>query len=198
MIPYEEYVAHRTAEKKTFTATKLTSQNGLEEDWDDEPSCPPRGTLPGVRSTLPSLENEWRLMADQDPHPKSVAGDSGHDTMTTTTETEPVMDNEELSGAVGGTDGNTSTGYCFDVKWKEENLLIEINDENVAVHRTPAASLTPVPVSMECEMFSPQESPWGKKPCNRDLTAAQLSKSAPPLCLKPDSELVWYGTLGLL
>ena len=78
-------------------------------------------------------------MADQDPHPRSVAGDSGHGTMATTTGTEPVASNEELIGAMGGTDENVSTGYCSDVKWKEEG----INDENVTIPQTPAAASTP-------------------------------------------------------
>ena len=43
-------------------------------------------------------------MADQDPCPDSVAGRSGHGTMTV--KTEPVAENEELIGAVGGTDEN--------------------------------------------------------------------------------------------
>ena len=44
-------------------------------------------------------------------------------------------------------------------------------------------------------MFSPLESPGGKKPCFRELTTARLLKSVPPLCLKPDysyAELVGY------
>ena len=41
VVPYEEYVAHRAAEKKALTATKLTSLNELEEDWDDEMPCSP-------------------------------------------------------------------------------------------------------------------------------------------------------------
>ena len=73
-------------------------------------------------------------MADKDPHPESVAGDSGHGTMAMTAETEPVTGNEELIRAVGGTDENISTGYCSDIEWKEEDPLIEINDENVTIH----------------------------------------------------------------
>ena len=195
MIPYEEYVVCRTAEKKTLTTTQLTSQNELEENWDDELPLSPRGTPPGARSTLPSQEDKWRLMADQDPHPEFDTGDSGHGTMAMTAETKPVTGNEELIGAVGGTDGNTSTGYCSDIEWKEEDLLIEINDENVTVHQTPAASLTPVPVLTESEIFSPPELPRGKKRCFRESTPAWLSKSAPPLCLKQDysdAELVGY------
>ena len=134
-------------------------------------------------------------MADQDPHLESVAGDSAHGTMAVTAETKPVTGNKEFIGAMGGTDENISTGYCSDIKWKEEDPLIEINDENVTMHQTPAASLTPVPVLTKSEMFSPPESPGGKKPCFRELTAAQLLKSAPPLCLEPDysdAELVGY------
>ena len=43
---------------------------------------------------LPPKEEDWRLMADEDPCPDSVAGDSGHGTMTAKAET--VADNEEL------------------------------------------------------------------------------------------------------
>ena len=62
-------------------------------------------------------------MADQDPCPDSVAGDSGHGTVTV--KTEPVADIEELIGAVGGTDKNPSTQPCSDVEWNDKNLLIE-------------------------------------------------------------------------
>ena len=102
-------------------------------------------------------------MADQQPHPDSVAGDSGHGTMTV--EVETVTDDEELIGAVGGTDESPSTKHCSDVKWNDEDLLIEINDENIIVHQTPAATLTPVPVSNESEILLPPELPGGKKPC---------------------------------
>ena len=108
-------------------------------------------------------------MADQDPHPESVARDSGHGTMAMTDEIKPVTDNEELIGAVGGTDETTSTRHCSYVEWNEEDLLLEINNENVTIDQTPAAS-TPVPVLTESEMFSPPESPGGKKPCFRELT----------------------------
>ena len=153
VIPYKEYVGCRAAEKKTSTATKLTSQNELEENWDDELWCPPRSTRLGVRSAFPSKEDEWRLMADQDPCPESVAGDSGHGTMAMTAETESITDNEELIGAVGGTDENILTQHCSDIEWNEEDPLIEINDENINVHQTPAASSTPVPVSTESKTF---------------------------------------------
>ena len=111
----------------------MTSQIESEENWDDGLPHPPRGTLPGARSTPPSQEDEWKLMADQDPHPESVAGDSGHRTMAMSAETEPVTDTEKLIGAVGGTDENISTGYCSDIEWKEEDPLMEINDENITI-----------------------------------------------------------------
>ena len=93
----------------------MTSQNELEENW-DEPLCPSGSTLPGARSALPSQEDEWKLMADQDPRPESVAGDSGHETMAMTDEIEPVAGNEELTGAMGGTE-NISTRHYSDVEW---------------------------------------------------------------------------------
>ena len=78
--------------------------------------------------------------------------------------------------------------------WRDEDPLIEIDNENVTVHQTPAASPS-VPVLTKNEMFSPLESPGGKKPCLRELTTAWLLKSMPPLCFKPDysdAELVGY------
>ena len=69
--------------------------------------------LLGARSVLPPKEDEWKLMADQDPCPDSVAGDSGHGTMTV--EAETVADNEELIRAVGGTDEIPSTQHYLDV-----------------------------------------------------------------------------------
>ena len=87
--------------------------------------------LLGARSVLPNQEDEWKLMADQDLCPDSVAEDSGHGTMTVKAET--VADDEEFIRAVGGTDDNSSTQHCSYVKWNDEDLLIEINDENVTV-----------------------------------------------------------------
>ena len=78
-------------------------------------------------------------MADEDPYPDSVAGDSGHGTMTAEAET---ITNDELIGAVGAVDENHSTQPCSDVKWNDKDVLIEINDENVTVHQTPAAAST--------------------------------------------------------
>ena len=103
-----------------------------EENWDDEPLCPPRSPPLGARSILPPKEEEWRLMADQDLCPDSGAGDSGHGTMTAKAET--IADDEELIGTVGKIDENPSTQHCSDVERNETDMLIEINDENVTVH----------------------------------------------------------------
>ena len=99
-------------------------------------------------------------MADQDLCPDSVAG---HGTMTVKAET--IADDEESIRPVGGTDENPSTQYCSDVKWNDKDLLIEINDENVTVHQTPAAALTPVRLLNKSEMLWPPESTGGKKLC---------------------------------
>ena len=163
MIPYKEYAACKAAERKALTATKSTSEIEEEENWDDKPQCPPRSTPPSARVAPSSQEDGWRLMVTQDPCPDSVAGDSGHGTMAMTSETEPVTSNEELIGAMGGTDENVSTGYCADVEWKEEDILIEINDENVTIPQMPAAASTPVQALTESEMLSPTESLEGKK-----------------------------------
>ena len=168
VIPYKESAVCKAAEKKTLTVTKSTSRSDEEENWDDEPLCPPRSLPLGARSILPPNEEEWRLMADQDPHPDSVARDSGHGTMTA--EAETVADDEELIRAAGGIDENLSTQHCSDVEWNDEDVLIEINDENVTVHQTPVAASTPVHVSNESEMLSPPESPGGKKPCIQELS----------------------------
>ena len=82
-----------------------------------------------------------------------------------TVKVETVADDENLVGAVKGTHEDPSTQHCDDVKWNDEDLLIEINDENATIHWTPAAALTPVPILNESEMLSPPESPGGKKPC---------------------------------
>ena len=58
VIPYKEYAAHKAAEKKTSTATKLTLKSNEEENWDDEPLCPPRSTPLGARSVLPPKKEE--------------------------------------------------------------------------------------------------------------------------------------------
>ena len=42
VIPYKEYAASKVAEKKTSTATKSTSKNDKEENWDGELPSPPR------------------------------------------------------------------------------------------------------------------------------------------------------------
>ena len=142
-------------------------------------------------------------MVDQDPHSRSVAGDSGHGMMAMTSEAKLVDSNEALIRAVGGIDEdaligideNISAGYLSDVEWKEKDPLIKINDENVTIYQTPAAALTPIQPLTENEMLSPLESPMGKKPCFRESTAVCLSKTASPLCLEldhRDAELVGY------
>ena len=139
-----------------------------------------------MKPVLPSQEDEWKLMVDQDPHSGPVAGDSGHGTMVVTPEDKPVDSHEELVGAMGGTDEIVSTENLSDVEWKEDNPLIEINDENVTIPQIPDATLTPVQTSTENIMSSLLESPLRKKLCFRESITVFLSKGAPPLCLEPD------------
>ena len=87
-------------EQRASTVDRSTP--GEEEDWDVEPSLPPWETPPGASSMVPSEEDEWKQMIDQDPHSGSITGDSGHSTMTATWETESMEDVEELAGVVGG------------------------------------------------------------------------------------------------
>ena len=51
---------------------------------------------------IPSQEDEWKQMINQDPCSGLIAGDSGHGTMTVTMETESIKDVKELTGVVGG------------------------------------------------------------------------------------------------
>ena len=142
VISYKEYVVHKAVEEKASTASKPTLEN--EENWNEEPPLPPWETLPGVRPMLPSQEDERKLMVNQDPCCRSVAGDFGHGTMAVTSEAELVNSNEELIGAMGGIDENVLARYLSDVEWREDDPLIEINDENVTIPQTPAAASTPV------------------------------------------------------
>ena len=164
------------------------------ENWDEEPLLPPWETLPGVRPMLPSQEDEWTLMVDQEPCSGSITGDSGYGMMVMTSEAKPIDSNEELVGAMGAINENVSTGYLSDVKWKEDPL-IKFNDENVTIPQMPAAALTPVQASTENEMFSPLGLPLGKKPYFWESTTVHLLKAAPPLHLESnyhDTELVGY------
>ena len=85
VIPYKEYAACKAAEGKALTNRKPT----LEDEEMPLPP-PPNKTPPAAKPVLPSQEDEWKLMVDQDPHSRSVAGDSGHGTMAVTPEDEPV------------------------------------------------------------------------------------------------------------
>ena len=93
---------------KALTVSKPTLED--EENWDEDPPLPPQETPPGVRPILLSQEDKWKLMVNQDPHSASVAGDSGHGMVVTTSETKPINSNEELIRAMGGIDEDTSAG----------------------------------------------------------------------------------------
>ena len=86
-------------QEKASTASKLTLED--KENWDEEPSLPPRETPPGMRPILPFQEDEWKLMVDQDLCSGLVAGDSGHGMMVMTSEAKPTDSNEELIRAMG-------------------------------------------------------------------------------------------------
>ena len=101
-------MACKAAEEKALTASKPTLED--EENWDEDPPLPPWETLVGARPILPSQEDKWKLMVNQDPHSGSVAGDSGHGLMVMTSEAKPINSNEELIGAMGGIDENV----CWD------------------------------------------------------------------------------------
>ena len=193
VIPYKEYVACKAAEAKAVTTSEPTVED--KEDWDEEPLLPPCETLPGAKPVLQSQEDEWKLMINQDPHSRSVAGDSGYGTMAVTSEDDPVHSDEKLVGVVGGTDENVPAEDLSDVEWKEYDPLFEFNDENITIPRTPDVALTPVQTLMGNKTGSSLESPLKKKPCFCESIAVCLMKATPPLCLEPDyshTELVGY------
>ena len=101
-------------------------------------------------------------MVDQDPHPGSVAGDSGHGTMAATGEDEPIDSTEELVGAVGGVNESVTTEHLSDVEWRDDDPLFMFHDENVTKPQTPAAALTPVQTGEEDEAGFSLESPLRK------------------------------------
>ena len=121
MIPYKEYAACKEAEGKVLTTSKPTLEE--EENWHEEPMLPPHKAPPGAKAMVPSQENEWKLMVDQDPHSGSVAGDSGHETMAATGEDEPIDSTEELVGAASGVDESVTAEHLSDVEWRDDDPL---------------------------------------------------------------------------
>ena len=185
VIPYKEYVAQREAERRASPTSKSTS--GEEEDWDEEPPLPPQGTPPGARLMAQSQEDEWKLMVNQDPRSGSVAGDSGHGTMTATGEDESVDNMEELVGVVGGADESVTTEHLLDVEWRDGDPLFVFDDDNVM---KPQTLLPPQPlfehVRKKTKLFPPLNCP--------ESIAERLSKTA-PTHLEPnydDAELVGF------
>ena len=83
-------------------------------------------------------------MINQDPHSGSITGDSGHDTMTATGETESIKNVEELTGAVGGVNGSASGEYLSDVEWRDDGPLFVFDDDNIMKLQTLTAALNPV------------------------------------------------------
>ena len=128
VIPYKDNAAHRAAEGKVSTMSKPTLEE--EENWDEELPLPHRKTPPGAKPLVPSQEDKWKLMVNQDLHSGSVVGDSGHGMMAVTQEDEPINSNEELVGVVGGIDEGVTTENLSDVEWKDDPLF-EFDDKNV-------------------------------------------------------------------
>ena len=163
VIPYKEYAACKEVEGRVSTTSKPTLEE--EENWDEEPPLPPHETPPGVKPMAPSQEDEWIFMVDQDSPSRSVAWDSGHGTMATTREDEPIDSTEELVGAVGGVDESVATEHLSDIEWRYDDPLFVFDDENVTKLLTPVAASTPCQTLEEDKAVSLLESPLGKKPC---------------------------------
>ena len=92
----------------------------------------------------PSQEDEWKQMINQDPCSGSMAGDLGHGTITATGETESMEDVEELTGVVGGVDESASVEYPSDVKWRDDDPLFVLDDDNVTKPQTLTTALIPI------------------------------------------------------
>ena len=119
VIPYKEYAAHKEAEGRVSTTSKSTLEE--EENRDEEPPQPPHETPPGAKPMVPSQEDKWKLMVNQDPHSGLLAGDSGHGTMAATWEDEPIDNTLELDGAVGGVNESVTVEHLSDVEWRDDN-----------------------------------------------------------------------------
>ena len=65
VIPYKEYAVCKAAEEKASTASKPTLEE--EENWDEELPLPPHETPPRAKLMVPTQENKWKLMVNQDP-----------------------------------------------------------------------------------------------------------------------------------
>ena len=89
-------------------------------------------------------EHEWRQMVNQDPHSWSVAGDSGHEMMTTSKGDEPINSTEGPVGAVSGINQSVAGAHLSNVKWRGDNPLFVFDDKNITKLQTPAATSTPV------------------------------------------------------
>ena len=120
VIFYKEYAACKAVEGKPSMASKPALEG--EENWDEEPSLLPHETPPGAKPMVPSQEDEWKSVVDQDPHSGSVAGDSKHETMAVTQEDEPIDSTEELV-AVHGVDEDVTIEHLSNVEWKEDDPL---------------------------------------------------------------------------
>ena len=83
-------------------------------------------------------------MINQDSHSGSIAGDSGHGTMTATGEIESIEDVEELTGAVGGVSKSASVEYLSDVEWRDDDPLFVFDDDNEMKPQTLTAASTPI------------------------------------------------------
>ena len=142
VISYKEYKALKEVEQGASTANISTPEE--EEDWDAEPSLQPWDTPPGANFMAHSQEDEWKQMIDQDPCLGLITGDSGHDTMTATEETESIKDVEELTGAIGGINKSAYVEYLSDVDWRDDDPLFVFNDDDVTKPQTLTTASTPI------------------------------------------------------
>ena len=175
-----------------MTTSKPTLEE--EENWDEEPPLPPHETLPEAKPMVPTQEDEWKLIVNEDPHSGSVAGDSGYGTMAATQKDEPIDSTEELVGAVGGANESVTTEHLSDVEWRDDPMFV-FDDENVTKPQTSAAASTPVQTLEEDKAVSSLKSSLGNKLCFRESIAECLLKAASPACLEPDysdAEVVGY------
>ena len=164
VISYKEYTAQKEAEKRALAADKSAPDE--EEDWDAEP----QETPPGASSMVPSQEDEWKQMINQDPCSGLITQDSGHSTMSATGETESIENVKELTVAVGGVNESAAAECLSDVEWRGDDPLFVFSDDHVTKPQTPVTASTPIQACEEEDSKVPSFCLSGRSPACGNLS----------------------------
>ena len=148
---------------------------------------------------VPSQEDEWKQMINQDPRLGSVTGDSGHSTMTVTGETESTKDVKKLTGAVGGVDRSASVDYLLDVKWRDDDPLFVFDDDNVMKPQPPTTALTPFKhVRKKIQLPLKSNHLLGKIPAFENLLLTDYQRQLQVISNLTMTKKNWWDSLGHL